>query len=259
MRLRLLVVPLVLVTTTSAYAGLFDCSHTAPRHAGAPLAGVSHITVIGRAGDLKVTGRSGVRELTATGTACADDKDTLNQIQFAVHQNGSDLRIEAVIPDRSSPFFSWNGGASLDMEVIVPDSVAIDIEDGSGEAIVENVGPLKMVDGSGELTIRGVHGNANVHDGSGALTISDVAGDLHVEDGSGEMEIDRVAGSVTIDDGSGSITVRNVQRNVTIENDGSGSVDVTDVRGDFTVGNKGSGSIDYTRIGGRISIPRRNR
>ena len=258
MRLRLLVVPLVLITT-SAYAGLFDCSNTAPRHASAPLTGVAHITVVGRAGDLKVTGRAGIRELTATGTACADDKDTLNQIQFGVRQNGTDLRIEALIPDRTSSFFSWNGGASLDMEVIVPDSVAIDIEDGSGDTVVENVGPLKMVDGSGELTIRGVHGNANVHDGSGALTINDVAGDLRVEDGSGEMEIDRVAGSVTIDDGSGSITVRNVQRNVTIENDGSGSVDVTDVRGDFTVENKGSGSIDYTRIGGKVSVPRRNR
>ena len=257
MRMRLLVVSLALVTT-SAYAGLFDCNNTAPRHASAPLTGVSHITVIGHAGELKVTGRAGVREVTATGTACADDKDTLNQIQFGVRQSGTDLRIEAVIPDRSSTFFSW-GGSSLDMEVIVPDSVAIDIEDGSGDTIVENVGPLKMVDGSGELTIRGVHGNADVHDGSGALTIDDVSGDVRVEDGSGEMEIDRVAGNVTIDDGSGSITVRNVQRNVTIENDGSGSVDVTDVRGDFTVENKGSGSVDYARVSGKISIPRRNR
>ena len=258
MRLRLLVLPVVLVTT-SAYAGLFDCSQTAARRASAPLTGVSHITVVGRAGDLKVTGRTGLREVTATGTACADDKDTLNQIQFGVKQNGSDLRIEALIPDRSSSFFSWNGGASLDMEVTVPDSVAIDIEDGSGDTVVENVGPLKMVDGSGELTIRGVHGSADVHDGSGALTINDVAGDLHVVDGSGEMEIDRVAGSVTIDDGSGGIIVRNVQRNVTIESDGSGSVDVTDVRGDFTVESKGSGSVDYARVGGRISVPRRNR
>ena len=258
MRLRLLALPLLLVTT-SAYAGLFDCTNTAPRHASAPLTGVSHITVIGRAGDLKVSGRTGVREVTATGTACADDKDTLNQIQFGVRQSGTELRIEAVIPDRASSFFSWNGGASLDMEVIVPDSIAIDIEDGSGDTIVENVGPLKMLDGSGDLAIHGVHGNADVRDGSGGLTITDVNGDLKVNDGSGEMEIDRVAGSVTIDDGSGSITVRNVQRNVTIENDGSGSVDVTDVRGDFIVENKGSGSVAYTRIGGRISIPRRNR
>ena len=238
MRLRLLALPLILVTV-SAHAGLFDCSNTAPRHANAPLTGVSHITVIGRAGSLKVTGRTGVREVTATGTACAGDKETLEQIQFGVRRDGSDLRIEAVIPDHSS-WLNSNAG-SLDMEVVVPDTMSIDIEDGSGDTIVENVGPLKMVDGSGELTIRGVHGNADVHDGSGDLTISDVAGDLRVNDG------------------SGSIVVRNVRRNVTIESDGSGSVDVTDVRGDFTVEDKGSGSVDYTRVSGRVSVPRRNR
>jgi hypothetical protein len=256
MRLRLLALPLVLITA-SAHAGLFDCNDTAPRHASAALTGVEHITVIGRAGSLKVSGRSGVREVTATGTACADSKDALNQIQFGVKRNGTDLRIEAVIPEHSSWLGSSSG--SLDMEVVVPDSVSIDIEDGSGDTIVENVGPLKMVDGSGELIIHGVHGNADVHDGSGDLTITDVAGDLRVNDGSGEMEIDHVTGNVTIDDGSGAITVRNVQKNVTIESDGSGSVDVTDVRGDFTVENKGSGSVDYTRIGGRVSVPRRNR
>ena len=192
MRLRLLALPLLSIAV-SAHAGLFDCNNTAPRHAGAPLSGVSHITVIGRAGSLKVTGRPGVNEVTATGTACADDKETLNQIQFGVKQNGTDLRIEAVIPDHSS-WINWNGGGSLDMEVVVPEAMSISIEDGSGDAEVENVGPLKMVDGSGELTIRKVHGNADVHDGSGALTISDVAGDLRVNDGSGEMEIDGVSG-----------------------------------------------------------------
>ena len=114
MRPRLLMLPLFFVTV-SAHAGLFDCSNTAPRHANAPLTGVSHITVIGRARSLKVTGRTGVREMTATGTACAGDKETLNQIQFGVRQNGSELRIEAVIPDHSS-WLNWNEG-SLDMEV----------------------------------------------------------------------------------------------------------------------------------------------
>ncbi len=256
MRTRFLVLAVALVTV-SAHADIFGCGHTARRHASAALTGVSHITVIGRAGSLKVSGRSGAREVVATGTACADSASALNDIQFNVQQSGSELTIEAVIPDR----VSWFGGSSgsLDMEVTVPDAMAIDITDGSGGTIVENVGPLTMVDGSGELTIRGVHGDANVHDGSGALTIADVAGSLRVVDGSGEMDIDGVGGNVTITDGSGGITVRNVQRNVTVEDDGSGSVDVRDVHGDFTVGSKGSGSIDYERVAGRVSIPRRNR
>ena len=257
MRKSLLAVPVLLLATT-AYGGWFDCSETAPRRANASLAGVTHLHVIGRAGSLRVTGRSGVREMTATGTACADSKSALNDIRFRVQQSGTDLLVEAVIPEHDGGWFGGSNG-SLDMEVTVPDTMAIDIEDGSGEATIENVGPLKMTDGSGELTIKNVHGNANVHDGSGELIIEDVAGDLRVVDGSGEMEINRVSGNVTIDDGSGGITVRNVQRNVTIEDDGSGSVDVRDVRGDFTVQNKGSGSVDYERVSGRVSIPRRNR
>lgn len=256
MRLKMLALPLLFIATTAA-ADLFDCGQTAPRRASAALNGVTHITVIARAGSLKVSGRSGAREVAATGTACADDKALLDKIQFAVRQSGSDLRVEAVIPEQSG-WLNWNNGR-LDMEVTVPDALPIDITDGSGEALIENVGPLTMTDGSGELTIHGVHGDADVRDGSGELTITDVAGNLRVHDGSGEMEIDRVAGNVTISDGSGGITVRNVQHNVTIDDDGSGSVDVSDVRGDFVVENKGSGRIDYSRVAGRVSIPRRNR
>jgi DUF4097 and DUF4098 domain-containing protein YvlB len=258
MRYRLLTLAVALITVNvTAQADIFGCGHTAARRASAPLTGVSHITVIGRAGELKVSGRSGARDVVATGTACADSDSALSAIQFRVQQSGSELKIEAVVGDDSS-FFGFNNGR-LDMEVTVPDTMPIDITDGSGDTIVENVGPLKMTDGSGDLEIHGVHGDASVHDGSGDLTVTDVRGDLRVVDGSGEMTLDGVTGNVTIDDGSGAITVKNVQRNVTIEDDGSGSVDVSDVRGDFTVGSKGSGGIDYQRVSGRVSIPRRNR
>lgn len=256
MRRTLLALPLILVAA-SAQADMFGCSETAPRRANVPLTGVTHLTVIGRAGSLRVTGRSGVTEMVATGTACADSASTLKDIQFRVERSGGDAKVEAYIPEDASSWFG--GGGKLDMEVVVPDTMAIDITDGSGDTIVENVGPLKMVDGSGDLEIHGVHGDANVHDGSGDLTVTDVAGNLRVVDGSGGMEINRVAGNVTIDDGSGEITVRNVQRNVTIESDGSGSVEVSDVRGDFVVQSKGNGSIDYERVSGRVSIPRRDR
>lgn len=256
MRTRLLAIPLVLIAM-NARADIFGCSETAQRRASAPLAGVTHLTVIGRAGELRVIGRRGVREVLATGTACADTKSELNDIQFRVEQRGSDLRVEALIPEHISSWFGSNG--RLDMEVTVPDTMPIDIEDGSGEATIENVGPLKMTDGSGELTIRHVHGSATVHDGSGELVIEDVAGDLRVNDGSGEIDITHVAGNVTIDDGSGGIDIRDVQRNVVIDNDGSGGIDVRDVRGDFTVDSKGSGTIEYDRVSGRVSIPERHR
>lgn len=252
MRKSVLIV-LFMFVAPSARADLFECGHSAARRVTAPLAGVSHVTVIARAGSLRVTGRPGAREVVASGTACADGKNLLDDLQLTAKQSGSELTIEAVVPARTS-IFGWNS-ARLDFEVTLPDSLALDVTDGSGEAIIENVGPVKVNDGSGTLTIRGVRGNADVHDGSGSLTVSGVSGDLRIVDGSGEIEVERVGGSVTIDDGSGSISVRNVQRNVTVEDDGSGGIEVGDIRGDFTVKNDGSGGIDYERVGGRVTIP----
>ncbi|HEY3054767.1 MAG TPA: hypothetical protein VGK31_02420 [Thermoanaerobaculia bacterium] len=257
MRVRLLALILVFAAA-SARADLFGCNDSAARRVSAPAAGVTRVVVIGRAGSLRISGRAGARDVVATGTACASSKSLLNDIQLRSQQNGSDLRIEAVIPEHSG-FFFGAGEAKLDFEVTVPESIALDVRDGSGELVIENVGDLKVDDGSGELTIRGVHGNASVTDGSGALTVADVSGDLRIHDGSGAIEIERIGGNVVIDDGSGGISVRNVQRSVTIEDDGSGSVDVNDVRGDFTVESKGSGSVDYERIGGKVSVPRRHR
>ncbi len=236
-------------------ADLFGCGETAPRRVATPLNGVSRVFVMGRAGTLRVTGRSGAREVVAAGTACADDRKSLDGIQLRSERHGSELRIEAVIPEQMH-FFGGNNG-KLDFEVTLPDDMALEVHDGSGSITIENVGELEVDDGSGGLNIHGVHGNADITDGSGEIEIADVAGNLRVHDGSGEMTIERVGGNVVIDDGSGSIDIRGVQRNVTIEDDGSGSVDVRDVRGDFTVQSKGSGSITSDRIGGRVSIPRR--
>jgi hypothetical protein len=233
----------------------FGCDHTAARRVNASLAGVSRVLVIGRAGSLRVTGHAGGGEVVGSGTACSSDEGFLKDIQLRAERHGSELTVEAVIPERMG-FFDW-GSARLDFEVTLPETIALEVRDGSGEATIENVGDLRVHDGSGELTIRGVHGNADVTDGSGELIIADVSGDVRVRDGSGEMEIDRVGGNVVISDGSGGIAVRNVQRNVTIESDGSGSVDVRDVRGDFTVESKGSGEVTSDRIGGRVTIPRR--
>ncbi len=256
MRKPVLVALMIGLIAAAGRADLFGCSETAARRVAAPLNGVSNVLVIGRAGTLRVTGRSGLREVVAIGTACADDRKSLDEIQLRSERQGSQLRIEAVIPDQIHHFFGGNGG-KLDFEVTLPDNIALEVHDGSGTTTIENVGELKVDDGSGGLNIRGVHGNADITDGSGEIEIADVSGNLRVHDGSGGMDIERVGGNVVIDDGSGSIDIRGVQRNVTIEDDGSGSIDVRDVRGDFTVQSKGSGSITSDHIGGRVSLPRR--
>lgn len=219
-----------------AFAG--DCSQSAPHRLSADLGDASEIVVIARAGTLRVTG-SRSNTVTAAGEACASDRDFLAQMRIEARREGSTLRIEAIIPDRVVMFGFHE--ARLDFEVTVPESIPVRVTDGSGEATIRGVASLVVTDGSGELEVR------------------DVRGDVRVRDGSGSIEIDGVGGSVVIDaDGSGSIDIRDVRRDVTVETDGSGSIEVADVRGNFIVHRDGSGGIDYDRVSGTVRIPTRD-
>jgi len=213
----------------------WDCTDSAPRSAALPLSGATHVTIVGKAGSLKVVGRAGAAEVRATGTACASSKSELADIQLRATRNGGEIRIEAEIPEMSMSL--W-GGRKLDFEVSLPNSVPVKVIDGSGELTIENTAALDVDDGSGSLTIRSVNGDLSVHDGSGSMHIFDVRGNVRIHDGSGSIEVSKVTGSVHL-------------------NDGSGSVDVLDVGGDFIVESKGSGHVSYDRVRGRVDVPRR--
>ncbi len=221
MRRRSLFLVAIMIVSTTASADIFDCGHKAARRVSVPAAGITRVVIVGRAGSLRVAGRSRVADIVATGTACSSDRDDLQDIQLKSESNGSELRIEAVIPETSLFFGFYH--ARLDFEVVLPSALTVSVTDGSGSAKITDVGPLTVVDGSGELRIRGVHGDVRVRDGSGSLDIEDVSGNLVVQDG------------------SGSIDIRNVQRDVIIDNDGSGSVSVVNVGGNFDVRRKGTG------------------
>ena len=230
---RLLAIP-VLLSASAATADL--CEHTAPHRLTAALNGASTVVVVGRAGSLRITGSSS-GSVTARGTACSSDREFLRDIRIEARREGSELRIEAIIPEHTA-IFQWHN-AKLDLEIAVPDNVAIRVKDGSGSTEIRDVASVDISDGSGEIEIRGIRGNVDVNDGSGAITIEEVGGDVRVSDGSGGMEIVRVNGSVVIDE------------------DGSGGIDVADVRGSFTVDRDGSGGVSYERISGTVRVPKR--
>ena len=239
MRFRPLLGVALLSISSAAFADPFECDHKAPVRVAAPSAGISRVVIVGRAGSLRILGRAGATEIVASGTACASDRDDLADIRLKSERDGSEFRIEAVIPEQNS-FFGM-GQRRLDFEVTVPSSAAVSVTDGSGSLDIRDVGAISVVDGSGEVNIRGARGDVKVRDGSGQIEISDVTGNVDIRDGSGSIDVDNVSGSVVID------------------GDGSGSVDVRNVRGDFEVRRKGSGGIDYDRIGGSVRVPERHR
>lgn len=246
----------VLFFAAGVSAGWFEnCDEKAPRRVATPASGITKIIVEARAGSLEVTGRQGTSEVVAAGTACSSDEDFVKEMNLRMRRSGTELYVEAIIPQRGHNFFPFE--ARLDFEVTVPAGIPIAVHDSSGWMKITNVGQASIDDSSGEIQIRGVRGNLDVHDSSGAVEIEDVSGDVTIEDGSGAMTIERVGGAVHVeDDGSGAIAIRNVKRDVTIDEDGSGGVLVADVGGNFTVRRKGSGHVEYERISGRVSVPR---
>ncbi|HET6898253.1 MAG TPA: hypothetical protein VFK70_07890 [Vicinamibacteria bacterium] len=226
----------LLASAGTAGAGWSECSHRSPREATVQAGGAKRIRVIARAGDLKIRGQAGASAVTVHGTACASRESGLDEIKLIAERRGDEIYVEADMSDE------WFGGArGLDLDLEVPSSLPLEVEDGSGSAEIRDVAALK------------------IEDGSGGLRIENVAGEVRVTDGSGDIVIEHAGSVVIASDGSGSLRVSGVKGSVVVQDDGSGSIDVSDVGGDFAVENDGSGGITHDGVRGAVRIPRRHR
>jgi hypothetical protein len=227
-------------------------------------------------GSLEVVGVEGLGEIRAVGRACASQEEFLDDLLLISDMDGSTLVVETHYPDTRN----WRGGnryASLDLRVEVPAGMAAEIQDGSGEASLSNLGSLvvrdgsggltideilgdlTLEDGSGEVEIHGVSGWVKIKDGSGGIILEGAGSDVQIQDSSGEVEVSGVNGSVTLEDSSGGLTVSDVTGFVRVVGDGSGEIDVNGVGGDFIVERDGSGEIRYEAVGGTVDIPKKKR
>lgn len=243
-------------------AGFDD--YTSPRNAEVDASGAKTIEVRAGAGSLRIEGKPGISRVQVRGTARSSSRRHLDDIKLVAERRGDVVFIKSDMPDGDNSGF-WNSmhgdwNMALDLVIEVPMNVALDVEDGSGDAKIISVGPLRLVDGSGEVQINGVKGNATVEDGSGNLTIENVEGTLHVSDGSGIIDVKNVLGNFEVEeDGSGDIDAVGVGGTMLVDEDGSGNIDVERIAGDFLVNRKGSGTIRSSEVKGKIDIPDRHR
>jgi hypothetical protein len=267
---------LTLLAAGSAHADWGDdCRYTEPRNLTTPAAGVTKVVIHAESGSLKIDGTAGATQIGVAGTACTSDEDFLDRIRLTARRQGSELHIDADIPDRTVVFGFFQ--ARLDFAVTMPAGLPVTIDDDSGWIKVSNTGALEIDDDSGSIEIRNVRGNVEIDDDSGEIEIEEVTGNVRISDDSGSITVKNVNGHVELEDDSGSISVarvaslhirnddsgsiavQNVRGDVRIDDDGSGSIDVADIGGNFTVSHKGSGGIDYTGVRGKVSIPERHR
>jgi len=96
--------------------------------------------------------------------------------------------------------------------------------------------------GSGDQTIDGTKGNADIQTGSGDIKLSSLTGDIHVQTGSGNVRAHSIAGAVHGGTGSGDVEIEETSSGDIDLHTGSGNVTARGVHGGFR-GSTGSGDI----------------
>lgn len=237
--------------------------YTSPRNADVSSVGATSIHIQAAAGVLRVEGRSDISEVHIRGTAKANSRSRLNDIKLIAERRGNVVFIKADMPENHGSLWGAMHGdlqQALDLVIEVPNSLPLEVADGSGEAEFTNTGALDLHDGSGEVFVRSARGDVRINDGSGNITIDGVQGSVRVSDGSGNITSKNVTGDFVVgEDGSGDIDVSSVGGTMRVESDGSGNIDVDRVAGDFVVDNDGSGTIRYATVKGSVNIPSRKR
>lgn len=185
------------------------------------------------AGSLIVIGDDSLDEIVVEAKIYQDKAD--NNYELSLDRTSSS-RARLIADVDGNNGWLWSNQTWIDLDIRVPASLSLDIDDGSGPMEVEGIdGTVDIDDGSGQIQIRSVVGNVYIDDGSGSITASDLGGDIEIDDGSGSVRVHNAGGTVTVSDGSGSIDVDGAA-NFVLKDDGSGSVDIDNVSGDIDMG-----------------------
>ena len=229
---------IVMAMFVASLAGAAGTDYEEQRELALGSSGISQVEIEAGAGSLDVKGVPGLKEIKVLATIHVPDSSTEDaqkiiesELILTLDRRGDRAMLKANFDDSG-----WHFGDSprIDLEVQMPDSLHLAVDDGSGS-----------------LEVSSVTGNIDVEDGSGSITLTDVGGEIEIDDGSGSISATGVGGNISIEDGSGSIRVRGVAGSVTID-DGSGGIDVSDVALDLIIVDDGSGGLDYSDIKGRV-------
>lgn len=115
---------------------------------------------------------------------------------------------------------------SIDYEITVPAETAVRAHSGSGDQTIEGTkGNADVQTGSGDVKLRNLTGEIRVQTGSGDVRAHQVSGPVRGGTGSGDVEVEEAGpGDIDLHTGSGGITARGVQGSFHGE---AGSGDIT--------------------------------
>lgn len=207
MKLQIFAATLVLTFTTlttnaSAASNRFDRTLNVSAQPDLYLStGAGNITIHpGSGNQVHITGR-----VHAGWAAFGDIKQRIDRIVAnpPIVQKGNEIRVGEV---NSHGLFD---NISIDYDVSVPTSTALNLHSGSGDVVVDDVGRyLSATSGSGDITAHGIHGASELATGSGNIALEQASpGDVKIKTGSGDIKVRNLDGSITSRSGSGDTQV----------------------------------------------------
>jgi len=199
--------------------------------------GIDSIVVDCGAGSLSIAGVESMRNIEVEAEIIVGGKRERDLEKYVADNVRLELKKQgnrAILTSRFKNSFPKIGlrERKINLTVVVPKNMDVDVDDGSGDMKIENIeGNLQIGDGSGVVIIRGIVGDVDIEDGSGTIDIRDVSGSVNIDDGSGTIEVNGIGRNVQVNDGSGSIYIDGVEGDVIIKDDGSGSIRIQNVKG----------------------------
>ncbi len=249
------------------------CQYSAPRNAELDAAGLKALSVEIGPDDLVIHGEPGLTKIVVHGTACASKEKWLQNVQVETARHGDTASVIARDGGHDIVFSLFGGSyAYLKLDVSVPPSLAVKLQEGSGDASADRLAALEASLGSGDLKVNGVagafglsvgSGDVVAHDvgsldisslGSGDASVDGVHGDAHVGSvGSGDLSLGNVKGHVSLGSlASGDVKMNGVGGSAKAGGIGSGDLIVRNVTGDVTVGSVASGDVSIEQAGGNV-------
>jgi DUF4097 and DUF4098 domain-containing protein YvlB len=115
---------------------------------------------------------------------------------------------------------------SIDYEIAVPANTRVHSETGSGDVTVEGIqGPAEVETGSGDVKVRGLRGNVRAETGSGDTRFEDINAErVEIKTGSGDVELRELRCGLVAATGSGDIKAEGRPTGTWRLNTGSGEV-----------------------------------
>jgi len=115
---------------------------------------------------------------------------------------------------------------SIDYDIVVPANTRVRSETGSGDVTVDGIqGPAEVETGSGDVKMRGLRGNVRAETGSGDTRVENIDAErVEIKTGSGDVELRELHCGLVADTGSGDIKAEGRPTGRWRLNTGSGEV-----------------------------------